>query len=173
MEQLVSVIPSERIQGMILLVRGEKVMLDSDLADLYQVDTRTLIQAVKRNISRFPSDFMFQLSNQEVTSLRSQIVISKNRPQEGRGGRRTLPYVFTEHGIAMLSSVLKTKRAVQINIQIVRSFIKLRELLYTNEAMARRMAAIEEKATSHEKAIISILHALEQPTPGKKRRIGF
>ena len=163
----VQLIPVERIQSRILLIRGQKVMLDSDLAELYLVETRALLQAVKRNIDRFPKDFMFQLSNQEDTSLRSQFVISKP------GGRRYAPYVFTEHGVAMLSSVLRSKRAVHINIQIVRSFVKLRELLYTNEAMARRMAALEQKTDSHAQAIISILRELEKPLPQKKPRIGF
>ena len=169
----VIIIPDERVQGKILIVRGLKVLLDWDLAELYQVETRTLVQAVRRNIDRFPSDFMFQLSNQELTSLRSQFVISKTDDSDPRGGRRYAPYVFTEHGVAMLSSVLRSKRAVQVSIQIVRSFIKLRELLLSNEALAKRMAKIEQKADSHEKAIISILRVLEEPAISKKRRIGF
>jgi hypothetical protein len=119
-----SLVPVEMIEKRIYLIRGKKVMLDSDLAGLYKVETRTLIQAVKRNINRFPSDFMFQLNYQEVASLRSQIVISKT----GRGGRRYQPYVFTEQGVAMLSSVLNSERAIEVNIHIMRAFVKLREI---------------------------------------------
>ena len=166
----VVVIPLERIQSKILLVRGQKVMLDSDLAELYGTTTGALVQAVKRNLDRFPADFMFQLSNQEVTDLKSQIVISKS----WGGRRRALPYVFTEQGVAMLASVLRSRTAVLVNIQIVRSFVKLRELLYTNEAMARRVAALEQKMGTHEKVIVSILRELEKPEPIlKKRKIGF
>ncbi len=169
----VQVIPDERVQGKILIVRGLKVMLDSDLAELYQVETKTLIQSVKRNAERFPSDFMFSLSNEEVINLRSQFVTSRSNKSDNYGGRRYTPYVFTEQGVAMLSSVLRSKRAVQVNIQIVRSFVKLRELILSNEALARRMAKMEQKADSHEKAIISILKVLEEPIVSKKGRIGF
>ena len=118
------IVPIERITNKIYLMRGMKVMLDRDLAELYDVETRTLVQAIKRNKQRFPPDFMFQLSKDEFDSLRSQIVISK-----GRGGRRYPPYAFTEQGVAMLSSVLNSDRAIQVNIQIMRAFTKLREML--------------------------------------------
>src|SRR5258708_4170849 len=117
-------VPVELIERRIYVIRGQKVMIDSDLADLYQVETRALLQAVKRNSDRFPGDFMFQVSPEEGKSLRSQIVISN----VGRGGRRYLPYAFTEHGVAMLCSVLNSQRAVQMNIAIIRAFVKLREL---------------------------------------------
>src|SRR3990172_9686373 len=118
---MTAIVPTERIERLILLIRGHKVMLDADLAELYGVETRSLIQAVKRNLSRFPTDFMFHLSDEEAKLLRSQIVISKKQ----RGGRRYLPYVFTEQGVAMLSSVLNSERAVEINIEIMRAFVRL------------------------------------------------
>ena len=119
------IIPVERIEKRIFLIHGQKVMLDSDLADLYGVETKVLIQAVKRNIQRFPADFMIQLDNQEVGILRSQFVTSK----KGHGGRRYLPYVFTEYGVAMLSSVLNSERAILVNIEIMRTFGRLRHIL--------------------------------------------
>src|SRR4030066_1592436 len=131
-----ALIPAEVIERKIYLIRGQKVMLDNDLAKLYKVETRTLIQAVKRNTERFPPDFMFQLTNQEVISLRSQFVISKT----GRGGRRYLPYVFTEQGVAMLSSVLNSERAILVNIAIMRAFVKLREILSVNKELAHKLA---------------------------------
>ena len=135
----------EMIEKKIYLIRGHKVMLDSDLAALYEVGTRTLIQAVKRNISRFPSDFMFQLNNQDVAALRSQIVTLK----KGRGEhRKYAPYVFTENGVAMLSSVLNSERAVQVNIAIMRTFVKLRQMLTSNADLARKLAAMEKKYDS-------------------------
>src|SRR5947209_16317642 len=118
-------VPAPFVERRIYLIHGQRVMLDADLAELYQVETRALIQAVKRNPERFPKDFMFQLTKEEAESLRSQIVISN----VGRGGRRYLPYAFTEHGVAMLSSVLNSDRAVQMSILIVRAFVKLREVL--------------------------------------------
>jgi len=129
------VIPPERIASRIFLIRDEKVMLDSDLAELYGVESRTLIQAVKRNIDRFPHDFMFQINELEFEALISQIVISN----DGRGGRRKLPYVFTEQGVAMLSSVLRSKRAVQVNVAIMRTFVRIRQILATNRDLARKV----------------------------------
>src|SRR3990172_6171207 len=134
-----AIVPIELIESKIYLIRGHKVMLDSDLAELYGVETRALVQAVKRNIGRFPLDFMFQLNNQEVISLRSQIVISKT----GRGGRRYLPYVFTEQGVAMLSSVLNSDRAIEVNIQIMRAFLKLREMIASHKDLAKRLDELE------------------------------
>ncbi len=168
-----ALVPIETIEQKILLIRGEKVMLDCHLAELYEVEVRTLIQSVKRNIIRFPEDFMFQLNKREVESLRSHFVISKNI---GRGGRRYLPYVFTEQGIAMLSSVLNSKRAVLVNIAIMRAFVRLREIFITNRELAYRLAQLELKVGSHGEAIRSLVIAIKeltvQPEP-KHRRIGF
>ena len=136
MKETVALIPLERIQNFIFLIRGEKVMIDSDLAVLYGVETRLLIQAVKRNADHFPDDFAFQITPQEVANLRSQIVISSFE----HGGRRYLPYAFTEQGVAMLSSVLRSKRAVQMNVAIMRAFVSLRRLIATNETFARKLA---------------------------------
>jgi len=167
-----SLVPVELIEKKIYLIRGHKVMLDSDLAELYKVETRTLIQAVKRNINRFPSDFMFQLNYQEVASLRSQIVTSK----PGRGGRRYLPYVFTEQGVAMLSSVLNSERAIEVNIAIMRAFVKLREMLSSNKELAHKLAQLERKIEKHDDEIKLIFDAIRQlmtPPETKKRKIGF
>jgi len=167
-----AIIPTEQIERLILLIRGHKVLLDTDLAVLYGVETRVLIQAVKRNSNRFPTDFMFQLSDEEADLLRSQIVISKNR----RGGRRYLPYVFTEQGVAMLSSVLKSKRAVEINIEIMRAFVRLREMILSNKDLARKLDALEHKLESHDVNIRSLFEAIRQlmaPPAPKTRRIGF
>ena len=135
-----SIVAASQIERAILLLRGEKVILDEVLAQLYGVETRTLVQAVKRNVERFPEDFMFQLTKQEWESLRSQIVISR-----GSGGRRYPPYAFTEQGVAMLSSVLRSERAVQVNIEIMRPFVRLRQILASNETLARRLAELEQR----------------------------
>jgi phage regulator Rha-like protein len=131
---------AEKIEKMIYVIRGRKVMLDSDLAELYGVETKVLNQAVKRNAERFPSDFMFCLSLQEVTNLRSQNVTSSGT----YGGRRYLPYAFTEHGVAMLSAVLKSKQAIAVNLSIIRTFIKMRELLASEESLSERVANLEK-----------------------------
>lgn len=147
-------------------------MLDADLAELYGVETRVLVQAVKRNLNRFPKDFMFQLSDDETKRLRSQIVISNRR----RGGRRYLPYVFTEQGVAMLSTVLNSERAVQINIEIMRAFVRLREMLLSHKELARKLDALERKFESHDIHIRSLFEAIRQlmtPPEPKKRKIGF
>jgi len=133
--------PPERIERRILLIRGQKVMLDGDLAELYEVETKDLNLAVRRNAERFPEDFMFQLSAQEFRALRLQFATSK----PGRGGRRYPPYAFTEQGVAMLSSVLRSQRAVQVNIAIMRAFVKLRGILASNRELARRLDAMEKK----------------------------
>jgi hypothetical protein len=167
-----AIIPTEQIERLIRLIRGHKVMLDTDLAVLYGVETRVLVQAVKRNSNRFPTDFMFQLSDEEANLLRSQIVISKNR----RGGRRYLPYVFTEQGVAMLSSVLNSERAVEINIEIMRAFVRLREMILSNKDLARKLDALERKFESHDVHIRSLFEAIRQlmaPPEPNKRRIGF
>ena len=144
-------------------------MLDSDLAALYHVETRTLVQSVRRNLARFPPDFMFQVTRDEFQALRSQSVISKTR-----GGRRYRPYAFTEHGIAMLSSVLKSSRAIQVNISIMRTFIRLREFLVTHEKLAERLAALERKYDGH---LLAVFEAIRELTAGPQRRhqrqIGF
>ncbi|MEW6108954.1 MAG: ORF6N domain-containing protein [Nitrospirota bacterium] len=162
-------IPVEIIERKIYLIRGEKVMLDSDLAELYEVETRTLIQAVKRNFSRFPSDFMFQFNYQEVAVLRSQFVTSKT----GRGGRRYFPYVFTEQGVAMLSSVLSSERAVKVNIEIMRAFVRLRQLLSSNAELARKLEALEKKYDAQFKVIFDAIRELMKPPEKSKRKIGF
>ena len=166
-------IPAERIEQRILLIRGHKVMLDRDLAKLYGVTTFNLNKAVKRNLDRFPDDFMFQLDFQEVRGLIFQLGISKT---EGRGGRRHLPYAFTEQGVAMLSSVLKSKRAVQVNVAVMRAFVRLRQVLSSNKELANKLAELERKLESHDGHIRSLFDAIRQlmtppdPTP---RRIGF
>ncbi|HBI23259.1 MAG TPA: DNA-binding protein, partial [Nitrospiraceae bacterium] len=167
-----AIVPIELIESKIYLIRGHKVMLDSDLAELYGVETRALVQAVKRNIGRFPQDFMFQLNNQEVITLRSQIVISKS----GKGGRRFIPYVFTEQGVAMLSSVLNSERSILVNIAIMRAFVKLREILSVNKELAHKLAQLERKIEKHDTEIRVIFDAIRQlmatPEP-KEKKIGF
>lgn len=166
------IIPLERIQNFIFLIRGEKVLTDQQLAELYQVPTRALIQAVKRNRERFPDDFAFQLTRQELVLLRSQIVTSK----KGRGGNRYLPYVFTEQGVAMLSGVLRSKRAVQVNVAIMRAFVSLRRLLATNETFARKLAELERRLAGHDEAIKTLFDAIREfmePPAKPRREIGF
>lgn len=165
------IIPSERIVSKIYIVRNRKVMLDKDLAELYGVKTMVLNQAVKRNLERFPEDFMFQLNTGEMKSLISQIVISK-----GRGGTRKLSYVFTEQGVAMLSGVLRSRRAVNVNIQIIRTFVKIRELLATNEALQRKISEMENKYDGQIKEIFGTLNGLSYLVSEKrknKKEIGF
>ena len=166
-------VPVEIIEKKILLIRGQKVMLDADLADLYGVETFNLNKAVKRNIDRFPMDFMFQITKEEMESLRFQFGISKIT---GRGGRRYLPYAFTEQGIAMLSSVLNSNRAVHVNIAIMRAFVKLRELLISHKDLAHKLDQLESKIERHDKEISSIFEAIRQlmaPPESPKRKIGF
>ncbi len=160
----------ETIEQKIYLVRGHKVMLDKDLAEMYEVPTRRLNEQVKRNISRFPSDFMFQLSTEEADNLRSQFATSSS----GHGGRRYLPYVFTEQGVAMLSSVLNSERAVQVNIAIMRTFVKIREMLSTHKDLARKLANMEKKYDSQFKMVFDAIRELMRPpVESKKRKIGF
>ncbi len=164
-------IPAEVIQQKIYLLRREKVMLSSDLAELYGVEPKVLIQAVKRNIEQFPEDFMFQLSNQEFANLKSQFVTSS-----WGGIRRANPYAFTEQGVAMLSSVLRSKQAVQVNIAIMRAFVKLREMLSTHKELAHKLAQLERKIEKHDVEIKLIFDAIRQlmtPPETKKRKIGF
>ena len=165
-----ALISTERIEKAILLIRGEKVMLDADLAALYGVETRSLLQAVKRNISRFPRDFMFQLSNEELESLRSQIVISNI----GRGGRRYRPYAFTEHGVAMLSSVLRSPRAVEVNIAIMRAFVKLRRWVIEHADLARRIDELESKYDQKFAVVFDAIRKLmELPPLAPTKEMGF
>jgi hypothetical protein len=164
-----TVVPLERITESILWLRGQKVMLSHDLALLYGVEPRVLVQAVKRNAERFPDDFVFQLTKQEDTNLKSQIVTSS-----WGGARRALPYAFTEQGVAMLSSVLRSQRAVQVNIEIMRTFVKLRQLLATNAELARKLAALESKYDEQFRGVFDAIRELmKPPEPGKKRPIGF
>ena len=169
----VQVIPVEFIERKIYLIRGCKVMLDSDLAELYQVPTKVLNQAVRRNLGRFPADFMFQLNGEELENWRSQIVTSNI----ARGGRRYPPYAFTEHGVAMLSSVLTSKRAVELNILIIRAFVRLREYLTTHKDLARKLEDVErtqQEHGAHIQQIYDYIQRLLEPAPEHpKRRIGF
>lgn len=159
------------IEQKILFIRGEKVILDADLATLYGVETRTLTQAVKRNIDRFPADFMFQLTEKEQESLRSQFVISN---AVGRGGRRYLPYAFTEQGVAMLSSVLKSQRAVKVNVEIMRAFVRLRRLLDSNDKLRHKLEELEQKYDEQFNVVFKVIRQLMEPTePKNKRSIGF
>ena len=153
--------------------RGHKVMLDTDLADLYGVPTKALVQAVKRNPARFPPDFMFSLTEQKAAHLRSQSVTS-SLPSRNWGGRRTEPYCFTEQGVAMLSSVLKGNRAVQVNVEIMRAFVRLRDLIGHNREMAKRLDDLESKYDRQFKAVFDAIRELmSPPAPAPKRRIGF
>jgi hypothetical protein len=166
-----SVIPLERIEQSIFLIRRQKVMLDTDLARLYGVETFNLNKAVKRNLERFPDDFMFQLTKDEWESLKFQLGMSKPK---GRGGRRTPPYAFTEQGVAMLSSVLNSKQAAMVNVEIMRAFVRLRQLLATHEDLARKFEALEKKYDRQFKVVFDpIRRLMAPPDPPKKRRIGF
>lgn len=160
--------PHERIEKIILTVRGQRVMMDADLATLYGVTTKALNQAVKRNLARFPRDFMFQLTDEEAAALRSQIVTSKRR-----GGRQYRPYVFTEQGVAMLSSVLRSERAIQVNIAIMRAFVRLRELIGSNKILFRRLAELEKKYDAQFRVVFEAIRELMAEPASKPRRIGF
>jgi len=164
-------IPTERIEQAIFLIRGQRVILDDDLSRLYGVTTKRLNEQVKRNRNRFPGDFMFQLNLQEVTALRSQFATS-NR---GRGGRRYLPFAFTEHGAIMAANVLNSQRAIEASVYVVRTFVRLRELLVTNKDLAQKLAELERKVASHDSHIQSLFEAIRRlmaPDPPKPR-IGF
>src|SRR5437016_2703138 len=165
------IVPVDWVARSIRWIRGQKVLLDSDLAALYGVRTANLNKAVKRNTERFPTDFMFQLTSEELRSLRFQIGISTRR-----GGLRYLPYAFTEQGIAMLSSVLNSDRAVKVNIAIMRAFVKLRQMLETNCELAQKFSELEQRVGKHDQEIVAILEAIRQlmTRPEKPRReIGF
>lgn len=166
-----ALVPQEVIEQKIFLIRGQKVMLDRDLAALYMVPTMRLNEQVKRNIKRFPEDFMFQLTKEEFKILKSQFAISS------WGGTRKLPYAFTEQGVAMLSGVLNSERAVQVNIAIMRAFVRLRQILSTNKELAHKLEQLERKIEKHDTEIQAIFEAIRQlmaPSAEKpKRRIGF
>ena len=172
-------VPVEVIERRIFLIRGQKVMLDANLAELYSVTAGRLNEAVKRNMDRFPEDFMFQLTKEEfdnlkfqfaTTSLKSQIAISSS----GWGGRRHPPYAFTEQGVAMLSSVLHSKRAVQVNIAIMRAFVRLREMLATHKDLARKLEQMENKYDAQFKVVFDAIRKLMEPRPETRRRgVGF
>lgn len=164
-----STLPVERIDGVIRSIRGLKVILDADLAGLYQVETRVLVQAVKRNRERFPDDFLFQLTDEEFAILRSQSVIASSW-----GGRRTRPYAFTEQGVAMLSSVLRSPRAVHVNIEIMRAFVRLRQILATHADLARKLDELEERYDAQFRIVFDAIRELMAPSEQQtKRRIGF
>jgi len=165
-------IPDELVINKIYFVRGQKVMLDNDLAVLYGVETKRLKEAVRRNIDRFPGDFMFELTQTEFESLRSQFATSKT----GRGGARYLPMAFTEQGVAMLSSVLNSETAIRVNIQIIRVFTKMRELLLTHKDILLQLERMEKKLTGHDEDIALIFKYLKQlltPPPTPRNKIGF
>jgi hypothetical protein len=167
------IISVQRVQQVIYFIRGQRVMLDSDLAAMYGVETFNLNKAVKRNSDRFPPDFMFQLTKEEVDFLRFQNGMSKT---EGRGGRRYHPHAFTEQGVAMLSSVLKSKRAIQVNVAIMRAFVRFREALSASKVLALKLAELEKRIASHDKNILTLFGAIRElmtkpETPSKP--IGF
>ncbi|MGH7743447.1 MAG: ORF6N domain-containing protein [Candidatus Dormibacteria bacterium] len=167
-----AIVPVERIESRILLIRGHKVMLDSDLAELYGVTTKRLNEQVKRNKERFPADFIFQLTFEETKNLRSQIATS-NR---GRGGRRYRPYSFTEHGAIMAASVLNSHRAIEVSVYVVRAFVKLREVLRTHKELARKLAELQKRIEGHDEEIIALFEAIRQlmePPEKPSKRIGF
>jgi hypothetical protein len=170
-------IPLERIENKIYLIRGQKVMLDKDLAELYGVPTKVFNQAVKRNSERFPADFIFQLTWEEIERLRSQIVTLKLGPKQKRGKHlKYLPYAFTEQGVAMLSSVLKSKQAVGINILIIRAFVKLRLSLSTNKELVYMVKELRQKVGQHDKEIGLIIRTIEKMISFEKKprvKIGF
>ena len=159
----------EKIEKSIYFIRGEKVMLDRDLARLYEVATKTLNRAVKRNLQRFPLDFMFQLTEDEADALRYQIGTSN----KGRGGRRYLPYVFTEQGVAMLSSVLNSECAIIVNIEIMRAFVRLRQLLASNTELARRLDELESKYDKQFKIVFVAIRQLMTKPVRDRKEIGF
>ena len=168
MKRSTSIIPREIIEGRIALLRGERVLLSTDLAKLYQVTPRALIQAVQRNRDRFPGDFMFQLTKEEFSNLKSQSVISS-----WGGARRSTPYAFTEEGIAMLSGVLRSKRAVRVNIEIMRAFVRLRNLLASHGDLSRKLDALEKRYDSQFKVVFDALRQMMIPPEPPRRRIGF
>jgi hypothetical protein len=163
-----TLIPKERIESQILLIRGQKVMLDADLAALYGVETRILVRAVKRNLSRFPEDFMFQLNTDEFSILRSHFGISSRW-----GGRRYPPYAFTEQGVAMLSSVLRSERAIQVNVEIMRTFVRIRRVLSSNEDLKNKLTRLESKYDQKFRIVFDVIRQLMAQPSRSSRVIGF
>jgi phage regulator Rha-like protein len=166
-----SAISVQRIERLILVIRGNKVMLDTDLAELYGVETRVLKQAVRRNKKRFPDDFMFELTKEENQSLRSQSVILKRGKHS-----KYLPFAFTEEGVAMLSSVLNSERAIEVNIEIMRAFVRVREMLGAHRELATKLKELENRIQNHDEHIKTIFQAIQQlitPSEKPRRRIGF
>ncbi len=162
-------IPIERIERSILMIRDQKVILDYDLAMLYEVETKYLVRAVKRNLDRFPADFMFQLTTEEFENLRSHFGTSSQW-----GGRRRPPYAFTEHGVAMLSSVLRSRRAIEVNIEIMRAFVRLRQMFASHADLARKLENFENKYDTKFKIVFDAIRRLMEPTkPQKRKPIGF
>ena len=165
-----NLIPSERIEKTIYVIRGEKVMLDRDLAELYEVETKALNQAVRRNLDRFPADFMFQLSEKEVAELnRSQFVTGSEKHRDPR----FRPYAFTEQGVAMLSSVLRSKRAIIVNIEIMRAFVKLRQMLASNAELSRRLDELESHYDKQFRVVFDAIRQLMGAPVRKRKEIGF
>lgn len=165
-----SLIPIERIEQKIYAIRGERVMLDSDLAEIYGVTTKVFNQAVKRNLKRFPEDFMFQLTKEEFENLRSQIVTSSS---DNYGGRRYLPRVFTEHGAIMAANILSSERAVEASVQVVRAFVKLRQMLASNAELSKKVEALEKKYDAQFKVVFDAIKQLMLPPDKPKGSIGF
>lgn len=161
-------VAAARILSAIHRIRGQRVMLDASIAELYQVETRALVQAVTRNLARFPDDFMFQLTAAEYATLRSQTVISN-----ARGGRRSRPYAFTEQGVAMLSSVLRSRRAVDVNVEIMRAFVRVREMLTGRTDLVRRLDALEQRYDQQFQSVFDAIRALVTEQAKPRRRIGF
>ena len=163
---------TKRVDSRILFLRGHKAILDSDLAELYGVTAKRLNEQIKRNAARFPSDFLFQLTRGERDSLRSQIATSNN----GRGGRRYLPYAFTEHGAIMAATVLNSKRAIQMSIFVVRAFVRMREALAANQQIVAKLLELEHRLENHDGTIQELVAAIRElmiPPPPNRRRIGF
>lgn len=166
-----ALLPIERVETLILFVRGERVILDADIAGLYGVETKALVQAVKRNLDRFPDDFMFQLTAEEAVRLRCQIGTSNGGG--GRGGRRYLPYAFTEQGVAMLSGVLRSERATQVNVEIMRAFVRLRRAISQQADLARKLDDLEQRYDEQFGAVFDALRELMAPPEAEGHPIGF
>lgn len=162
----------QTIERAIVIVRGQRVLLDADLAEMYGVEVKALNQAVRRNAARFPPDFVLRLTADEARSLRSQTVTLETEPGRGRH-RKYPPLAFTEQGVAMLSSVLRSARAVQVNIEIMRTFVKLRALLQENAELARKLSALEKKYDAQFRVVFDAIRELMAPPPSSRRRIGF
>jgi len=181
---MAQIVPAERIEKLIFLIRGRKVMLSTNLAELYEVEPKTLVQAVKRNLDRFPEDFMFQLTWEEFSALKSQNVIIDNSQEPLRSQNVTLkkgrgqhpkypPYAFTEQGVTMLSSVLRSKRAVNVNIAIMRTFVKLREMMASHKDLARKLEQLEKKYDTQFKVVFDAIRELMAPPQSRQKKIGF